>query len=46
MNQGDVAGLRRVLTGLDRDCADMREVTPMAGMLSDQERTKVLEGLD
>ncbi|MBW8709548.1 MAG: helix-turn-helix transcriptional regulator [Mycobacterium sp.] len=46
VNQSDVAGLRRVLTGLDRDCVDMREVTPMAGMLSDQERTKVLDGLD
>jgi transcriptional regulator with XRE-family HTH domain len=44
VKHGDVAGLRRVLTGLDRDYVEMREVTPMAGLLSDDERTKVLEG--
>ncbi|MDQ2636325.1 MAG: XRE family transcriptional regulator, partial [Actinomycetota bacterium] len=39
---GDVSGLRRVLTGLDRDSIEMREVTPMGGLLSEQERLKVL----
>jgi plasmid maintenance system antidote protein VapI len=36
----DVAGLHRVLTGLDRDYIEMREVTPMASLLSDKERAK------
>jgi transcriptional regulator with XRE-family HTH domain len=38
----DVVGLRRVLTGLDRDCIEMREVSPMGGLLSDDERLRVL----
>jgi hypothetical protein len=42
----DVAGLHRVLTGLDRDYIEMREVTPMAGLLSDEERAKVLQEVD
>src|SRR4051812_2833360 len=29
VDQGDVAGLQRVLTGLDRDYVEMREVSPM-----------------
>jgi hypothetical protein len=40
---GDLASLHRVLTGLDRDSIEMREVTPMSGLLSDEERIKVLE---
>lgn len=39
---GDVVGLRRVLTGLDRDAIEIREVTPMAGLLSDAERLEAL----
>jgi hypothetical protein len=42
----DVAGLHRVLTGLDRDYIEMREVTPMASLLSDEERAKVLQAVD
>jgi hypothetical protein len=29
---GDVLGLHRVLTGLDRDSIEMREVSPMSGL--------------
>lgn len=39
----DVVGLHRVLTGLDRDSIEMREVTPMSGLLSERERLEVLE---
>lgn len=35
--------LRRVLTGLDRHSIEMREVSPMAGLLSDSERRDVLK---
>jgi len=41
---GDVPGLRRVLTGLDRDSVQMREVSPMGGLLSQDERNLVLAG--
>jgi hypothetical protein len=41
---GDVLGLRRVLTGLDRDSVQMREVSPMGGLLSQEERNQVLAG--
>ena len=43
INRGDVAGLHRVLTGLDREHIEMREVTPMSGLLSQAERAKVLD---
>ncbi|WP_216843859.1 helix-turn-helix domain-containing protein [Phytoactinopolyspora alkaliphila] len=39
----DVPGIHRVLTGLDRDSIEMREVSPMGGLLSQDERTEVLE---
>ena len=35
-------GLHRVLTGLDRKSIEMREVSPMGGLLSDEERANVL----
>lgn len=38
----DVLGLHRVLTGLDRESIEMREVSPMGGLLSDEERSEVL----
>jgi transcriptional regulator with XRE-family HTH domain len=38
----DVPGLHRVLTGLDRDSIEMREVSPMGGLLSQTERSDVL----
>jgi hypothetical protein len=39
---GDLVALRRALTGLDRDSVEMREVTPMGGLLSEAERTEAL----
>jgi transcriptional regulator with XRE-family HTH domain len=39
---GDVPGIHRVLTGLNRDCIEMREVSPMTGLLPDKERIRVL----
>lgn len=39
---GDVPGLHRVLTGLDRDSIEMREVSPMAGILPQDERRAAL----
>lgn len=44
IESGDVLGLHRVLTGLDRDSIEMREVSPMGGLLSQDERTAVLAG--
>lgn len=38
----DVPGIRRVLTGLDRDSIEMREMSPLGGLLSEDERLKVL----
>lgn len=42
VESGDVLGLHRVLTGLDRDSIEMREVSPMGGLLSPEERSGVL----
>jgi transcriptional regulator with XRE-family HTH domain len=42
VQDGDVLGLHRVLTGLDRDSIEMREVSPMGGLLSPDERADVL----
>jgi transcriptional regulator with XRE-family HTH domain len=39
---GDVLGLHRVMTGLDTDSIEMREVSPMRGLLSQQERAEIL----
>lgn len=38
----DVPALRRVLTGVDRHSIEMREVTPMGGILTDEERQQAL----
>lgn len=43
LSRGDVPGLHRVLTGLDRDSIEMREVSPMGGLLPQDERTDVLQ---
>ena len=43
VREGDVSGLRRVMTGLNTDSIEMREVSPMGGLLSEEERSKVLE---
>jgi hypothetical protein len=42
VKRGDVPGLHRVLTGLGRDRIDMREVSPMGGLLPEAERIRVL----
>jgi transcriptional regulator with XRE-family HTH domain len=44
VDHGDVLGLHRVLTGLDRDSIEMREVSPMSGLLPESERQAVLRG--
>lgn len=38
----NLPGLHRALTGLDRDSIEMREVSPMTGLLSDEERRSTL----
>jgi transcriptional regulator with XRE-family HTH domain len=42
LDHGDVPGLHRILTGLDRDSIEMREVSPLSGLLPDEERLEVL----
>jgi transcriptional regulator with XRE-family HTH domain len=43
VEHGDVLDLHRVLTGLDRDSIEMREVSPMGGLLPQSERQAVLQ---
>jgi transcriptional regulator with XRE-family HTH domain len=38
----DVPGLHRVLTGLDRESIEMREVSPMSGILTQDQRARAL----
>lgn len=40
---GDLPSLHRVLTGLDRHSIEMREVSPMSGLLPDGQRRDVLK---
>ena len=42
---GDVLRIQRVLTGLDRESIEMREVSPMGGLLPQDERMEVLAGV-
>lgn len=42
VRERDVPGLRRVLTGLDRTSIEMREVSPLAGLLSPDDREHAL----
>ncbi len=42
LNDGDILGLHRALTGLDRDSIEMREVSPMSGLLGDSDRLRAL----
>jgi hypothetical protein len=42
VDDGDLPGLRRVMTGLDTDSVQMREVSPLGGLLSQTERSEVL----
>jgi hypothetical protein len=43
LEREDVPGLHRILTGLDRDSIEMREVSPMGGLLPEEERMQVLQ---
>ena len=43
LDHGDVTGLHRILTGLDRDSIEMREVSPVGGLLPNEERLEVLQ---
>jgi hypothetical protein len=43
VDHGDLLGLHRVLTGLDRDSIEMREVSPMSGLLPESERQAVVQ---
>lgn len=43
LESDDVPGVHRVLTGLDRDSIEMREVSPMGGLLPEEERTQTLQ---
>ena len=42
IEDSDVSALRRVMTGLDTDSVQMREVSPMGGLLPHEERVQVL----
>ena len=42
VERGDLPSLHRVLTGLDRDSIEMREVSPFGGLLPQEERSMVL----
>jgi transcriptional regulator with XRE-family HTH domain len=42
LDHSDIPGLHRILTGLDRDSIEMREVSPAGGLLPDEERLEVL----
>ena len=42
VERGDLPGLHRVLTGLDRDSIEMREVSPMGGLLTREQRDEVM----
>jgi predicted XRE-type DNA-binding protein len=45
LDEEDVRGLHRVLTGLDRASIEMREVSPMQGLLPEHERRQVMDEL-
>jgi plasmid maintenance system antidote protein VapI len=42
LSDDDILGIHRVLTGLDRDSIEMREVSPLRGLLSQDERIEIL----
>jgi transcriptional regulator with XRE-family HTH domain len=43
LDRGAVTSLHRILTGLDRDSIEMREVSPFGGLLPNKERLEVLQ---
>jgi hypothetical protein len=42
IREGDLSRLRRVMTGLDTDSVEMREVSPLGGLLPQTERSEVM----
>ncbi len=42
VERGDLPGMHRILTGLDRGSIEMREVSPMSGLLPDEQPREVL----
>ncbi len=42
IQDSDLSDLRRVMTGLDTDSVQMREVSPLGGLLPQDERSEVL----
>lgn len=42
IDERDLPGLHRVMTGLDSDSIEMREVSPMGGLLPQNERVEAL----
>lgn len=44
MRTRDLKELRRVMVGLDRESIEMREISPMSGLLPEEERRAVLAG--
>ncbi|MGO1594190.1 MAG: helix-turn-helix domain-containing protein [Ancrocorticia sp.] len=44
IGEGDINGLKRAMTGLDRDSIELREVSPMGGLISEDERRGILAG--
>lgn len=45
VDRRDVSGMHRVMTGLDRKSIEMREVSPLGGLLPEVERLEVLDEL-
>jgi transcriptional regulator with XRE-family HTH domain len=45
VSSGDIPGIRRVMTRLDTDSVQMREVSPFGGLLSEDQRQGVLADL-
>jgi transcriptional regulator with XRE-family HTH domain len=43
LHRSDVLGLHQVLTGLDRESIEMREVSPLGGLLPNAERLEALQ---
>lgn len=39
----DLPGVHRVLTGLDRHSIEMREVSPLSGLLNEEQRQEILQ---
>lgn len=45
IEDSDLSGIKRILTGLDRHSIEMREVSPMSGLLPELQRRDVLAGV-